>query len=406
MERSSHTVSRLLTAALLASCLALVNAASQLDISQCPSLKPRTTKPTSVHDLRIDDFKVIAALGDSITAAFSAKQSNPIAVTLENRGISYAIGGDSKYLTLPNLISRYNTDLTGPSIGDHLVELCFGPLCPPYQYRPLLDKFNAAQSGALISNIAHELNDYLLPVMKLTPGIDWDNDWKIITIFIMSNDLCLSCDITGPINTFFLSPSDFSAELLDVLTTIRANIPRVLVNVVQGLHVSGVWDLTKNDPNCIIKRSLGLAIECTCAFPLGDSAAGKALRAQTDAQADAYNAEIAKLRESFLPGGSNYDAKYNNTFAMVVEPALSGLDIPQFPSNMLSALDCFHPSDRAHGMFASYMWNNLHKPYADKLRKPGKVTTTWKTPGFSTPKYGLSEIPLFCPTDDSRIPTN
>lgn len=33
------------------------------DISQCPLLTPRNC-PTSVHDLRADDIKVIGALGD------------------------------------------------------------------------------------------------------------------------------------------------------------------------------------------------------------------------------------------------------------------------------------------------------------------------------------------------------
>lgn len=34
-----------------------------LDISDCPPLPPREG-PSSVHDLRVDDIKVIAAMGD------------------------------------------------------------------------------------------------------------------------------------------------------------------------------------------------------------------------------------------------------------------------------------------------------------------------------------------------------
>lgn len=34
-----------------------------VDINDCPPLPPRE-RPTSVHDLRIDDIKVIAAMGD------------------------------------------------------------------------------------------------------------------------------------------------------------------------------------------------------------------------------------------------------------------------------------------------------------------------------------------------------
>ena len=34
------------------------------EISECAQLKPRSSPPTGPHDLRPDDIKVIAALGD------------------------------------------------------------------------------------------------------------------------------------------------------------------------------------------------------------------------------------------------------------------------------------------------------------------------------------------------------
>ena len=34
------------------------------EISECPQLKPRSSPPAGPHDLRPDDIKVIAALGD------------------------------------------------------------------------------------------------------------------------------------------------------------------------------------------------------------------------------------------------------------------------------------------------------------------------------------------------------
>jgi hypothetical protein len=33
-------------------------------LSSCPALTPRDSKATTVHDLRIDDIKMVAALGD------------------------------------------------------------------------------------------------------------------------------------------------------------------------------------------------------------------------------------------------------------------------------------------------------------------------------------------------------
>ena len=34
------------------------------EISECPHLKPRSSPPAGPHDLRPDDIKVVAALGD------------------------------------------------------------------------------------------------------------------------------------------------------------------------------------------------------------------------------------------------------------------------------------------------------------------------------------------------------
>ena len=42
--------------------------------------------PTSVHGLRPSDIKVVAALGDSITAAFGARAHTPLGLLIENRG--------------------------------------------------------------------------------------------------------------------------------------------------------------------------------------------------------------------------------------------------------------------------------------------------------------------------------
>jgi phospholipase B1 len=101
------------------------------DIAKCPKLTPR--KPTSVHDLRPDDFSVTLAVGDSITAGAFAKglQWNPLENLSEWRGVSYAAGGDPGAITVPNLIKNYNKKAVGSSTGRNIFpEICFGPLCP------------------------------------------------------------------------------------------------------------------------------------------------------------------------------------------------------------------------------------------------------------------------------------
>lgn len=85
-----------------------------VNINDCPQLPPRE-RPTSVHDLRVDDIKVIAAMGDrymmrwiamlwrcintdvSVSAGMLAKNINSTYVSMsdfiEYRGVSWTMGG-------------------------------------------------------------------------------------------------------------------------------------------------------------------------------------------------------------------------------------------------------------------------------------------------------------------------
>lgn len=81
----------------------------------------------------------------SIMAGFAAQgiQDNTIInikTIMENRGVSYGGGGDAGAVTVPNFIKKYSPKLKGPSVSDHLAEICFGPLCPPLQCT-IMDKY-------------------------------------------------------------------------------------------------------------------------------------------------------------------------------------------------------------------------------------------------------------------------
>lgn len=51
----------------------------------------------------------------------------------EYRGISYGGGGDPGADTVPNYFKRYNPSIKGASVDEHLVEICYGIICPPFQ---------------------------------------------------------------------------------------------------------------------------------------------------------------------------------------------------------------------------------------------------------------------------------
>lgn len=116
--------------------LASAFAASVASISNCPALTARTTAAKDVTDLRIDDFKIVGALGDSIMAGFAMMGIDyegsgilNLSLVSEYRGNSYAIGGDTGAVTLSNFIKRYQPNVQGASVLSHIVSFCQGDSC-------------------------------------------------------------------------------------------------------------------------------------------------------------------------------------------------------------------------------------------------------------------------------------
>uniref|UniRef100_A0A914YY47 Uncharacterized protein n=1 Tax=Panagrolaimus superbus TaxID=310955 RepID=A0A914YY47_9BILA len=79
----------------------------------CPGLMaPSATVPSSVHALRPADIKVVAALGDSLTAAngAGAPKEDAVAILLQYRGLAFQGGGDkgiNEHVTIPRKVSIF-----------------------------------------------------------------------------------------------------------------------------------------------------------------------------------------------------------------------------------------------------------------------------------------------------------
>ncbi|KAJ3299487.1 hypothetical protein HK104_008759 [Borealophlyctis nickersoniae] len=321
-------------------------------IKACPNLPRRPSEPTSVHDLRMDDIKVIAALGDSITAGWFAKGLPekkfpfPVNAINEDRGIAFSMGGDPNAVTLPNLMKRYQPDLVGASTGSHFPEICYGILCFPFQYKPEQDQLNAAQSAAMVVNLEHEL-DYLERQLKNRKDVNFEKDWKLINLLIGSNDACLGC-LDLPVHP---TPDQYAKLMRSLITDIRKRIPRVVVNVMQQFNVSQVWDLTNKDPWCASLRNIGLIFECNCAFLPGPQ--GPTTRILMDTLVQNYNKEMEKIVEEIRNDKTREDY---DSFAIVMDPMFSGVSVKEWPIAMLSDVDCFHPGIRAHEIMAVALW--------------------------------------------------
>lgn len=63
-------------------------------------------RPLSVHKLRPGDIDVIAAIGDSLTAAWGLTATNIFQIFVENRGLSFSIGKTKFTLSCSHLVSK------------------------------------------------------------------------------------------------------------------------------------------------------------------------------------------------------------------------------------------------------------------------------------------------------------
>ncbi|KAG1234511.1 hypothetical protein G6F68_002725 [Rhizopus microsporus] len=354
----------------------IVNISVPLDIG-CPLLKPRSTPAQSVHDLRPDDIKIVAGLGDSVMAGFAAKGVQERFLNIqnlyENRGVSFALGGDPDTITMPNILHYYSHNLYGASVGDHLISICFGnQICPKGQYREDIDILNAAQSGARSLNLDHEL-DYIMDVLQKAYD---DNkvkptDWKLITIFIGSNDICHSC--TEPTSL----PVSFAANVQTAIERIRKSMSHVLVQIIGIMKVQDIVVATSNYTDYCrpIKGSnfIGHDHECECSH--------------SEANRTIMNTLFPEYNAALLQAVNYYRQPPSNAFAVVYQPLL--VDIMSFPIQAISNIDCFHPSTLAHSWFAKMLWRMMFLPPNEKNMML---------------KYDAS-APIYCPNENDRIQT-
>ncbi|XP_071491004.1 phospholipase B1, membrane-associated-like [Diadema antillarum] len=192
-----------------------------------PSTSP--TIPTSVHLLRPGDIKVVAAMGDSLTAAYAAKATTFQPVYLEYPGVSASIGGDStleEVITLPNIFKKYNRDIYGFSTGQARIFT-----------QPSNKKFNVAVTGSFAREVPQQARE-LITMLKDDSSVNLKKDWKFITIFIGTNDLCRGCTLP-----YENSAEKYVQDVESVIQMFHDEVPRVFLNVLSVPLVSKTSEL-------------------------------------------------------------------------------------------------------------------------------------------------------------------
>ncbi|XP_034713353.1 phospholipase B1, membrane-associated [Etheostoma cragini] len=303
----------------------------------CINTAPSNSVPTSAHRLRPADIKVVAALGDSITAGFGAKAKNLLQLRTEYRGVAWSIGGDKTIetvTTLPNILKKFNPEIKGVSLGQG----------------KLRTGFNMAVSGAKISGIPEQVRR-LIDTMKSNSAVDFKNDWKLVTLFIGGNDLCQYCNDRAS-----LSPQNYIHHMMTSLDMLYKEVPRIIVNVLGILEIEGLRRIKRDSLGCSVLQKY----VCPCFLLAGEDSPELA-------EVKRINREL-QIETEKLVYGSRYDERED--FAVVLQPFFRNTIVPLNadgrPDTTYFSEDCFHFSERGHADMATALWNNMLEPVDKK----------------------------------------
>ncbi|XP_041469355.1 phospholipase B1, membrane-associated-like [Lytechinus variegatus] len=320
----------------------------------CDALPPSDEIPTSAHRIRPADIRVIGAMGDSLTAANGAGACFLPELLYMYRGLTFSHGGDESFETNPtlaNILRKYNPDLKGYGVNTGM-------------WYSDDSSMNVGHPGDIAADMPNQAR-WLVSKMKADPQIDYENDWKIITLFIGGNDLCDWCD-----NNEYYSPENYVKHIHEGLMILHDEMPRTIVNVIGTIRVSEVEVLRA--PICDIFQWAF----CPCALFLTPDE-----RENFDNLTKAYQ---EALEESITNG--QYDDKED--FTVVLQPFLHDTVVPYTesgdPDFSYFAPDCFHLSAKGHAQGGLELWKNMIEPVGGKATtwSPDKINVTCPSSEF------------------------
>ncbi|XP_035828409.1 phospholipase B1, membrane-associated [Aplysia californica] len=320
----------------------------------CPIIPPSPSVPTSVHELRPGDVKLVAALGDSLTAG-RGSSGGIVGLLIDYRGLSWSVGGDGSIedtRTLANVLRQYNPDLKGFSTG------VGGPNSDAAH-------LNVAVTGDESHELMAQATD-LVDKLQSDSSVDFNNDWKVITVFIGGNDLCAACTDEAK-----YSVEKYKENLQETLDYLHSNVPRAFVNLVEVLNIEIAKDLAEG---LVCQAIHGFL--CTCA---------------TNPSSPEAEQQLVELKNQYqgaardLASSGRYDTK--DDFTVVLQPFYRDTYLPYKPDGTIDysyfASDCFHHSKKGQEATGGALWNNMVEPVGEKR-------LNW-----------MPEEPLECPTEDS-----
>ncbi|XP_032830012.2 phospholipase B1, membrane-associated-like isoform X2 [Petromyzon marinus] len=321
-------------------------AESPKNVFPCQALAPSASPPTSVHSLRPSDIKVVAALGDSITAGFGMQSTGILTLLKEHRERAFSIGGWETFetaITLPNIVRAVGAAaLVGSS--QNSTKWLDNPI----------DRdaagFNVAVTGSTAQDLLSQAR-LLTDLLQNDTRVDFQNDWKLLTLFIGGNDLCDSCKGGH-------SQEDYVGNITATIDYIKQHVPRVFMNLVQVMQVLPLRNVSKPGLLCNLNK-----IFCSCVLTPSSPAALEEL--------EQLNKDYQRGLETLLASG-RYD--HNDSFTVTLQPCIRDTLPPTLPDGKVDgsffAVDCFHFATKGHETFTSMLWNNMMEPEGAKTVLP------------------------------------
>lgn len=314
----------------------------------CTVISASPSIPTSVHKLRPGDIKVIAAMGDSLTAGFGMLAKNPVQLLTEWRGRSWSIGGDETLdtiVTLPNLFRKYNPNLMGFAEGKARISSVSAPGA----------HLDVAVSGAKAELMEAQATKIIERVRNLPAPANYEKDWKLVTIFIGANDLCAYIN-----DKSYYSAQHYYEYLKAALEKLKT-MPRTFVNLVEVLEATMVQEIGPRNPICNTFHTY----ECPTfmAGKLDNIEKGKQARLRYQKMVETLAGEYENEEE----------------FTVVHQPFFKDTTPPKHTKGIWKgtvdlsffAPDCFHFSAKADAAAAEGLWNNIFEAEHQKR-------TSWK----------------------------
>jgi len=296
--------------------------------------------PTDISKLHPGHVSIVMAMGDSITAAFTARGT-----LLEDRDLSYSIGsGSREQLTLPWMLQQYG-DHAKPVLsveGSSPVPVVPNPVDMPHNdYDETLDKMNVAQSeGSVGRNSLVE--QWALLKKNFGNYKDFQARWKVLTIWMTANDACGECNGATTKLDWWGNATD------KLLTNISTTLKNVYVNLVSTLNLADVHRLQQSSLYC--KTLHETVHECGC-IDKGNPTQLKWL----DTNVHSFNTRLHQIAGTWY---QKLKQQGRTDMAVTLQAYQEGIG-PTLDLSFLSKLDCFHPSAEAHQDLAVGLWNSM-----------------------------------------------